>query len=406
MGGMKISRRSQVPPFAVMEILAAANARRSAGEPVISLCAGQPSAGAPSAVRRRAAALLADGDLGYTEAIGVPALRRALAEHYGRWYGVDVDPARVAVTTGSSGGFLLAFLAAFEPGDRVALARPGYPAYRNILTALGVEAVELDCGPDSRFQPTPALLDEAYDDGGLAGLVLASPANPTGTMVDADELDALARWCADHDVRLISDEIYHGLTYGSRSATAAGLGDQGAVVVSSFSKYWAMTGWRLGWLVLPPDLVPAVDALAGNLALCPPALAQHAAVEAFTPESYAECDTLVESCTRSRDLLLRRLPELGWSVAPPDGAFYLYADLGDRVGPGGQAPDSVAWCEQLLEDTGVALTPGTDFDTAAGHRYVRLSFAADVDVVDEAVTRIVAWQGGVERSPDRPGGPA
>lgn len=423
---MKISRRSQVPPFAVMEILAAANARRDAGQPVISLCAGQPSAGAPSAVRERAVALLADGDLGYTEAIGVPALRRALADHYRRWYEVDVDPGRVAVTTGSSGGFLLAFLAAFEPGDRVALARPGYPAYRNILTALGVEVVELDCGPGSRFKPTPALLAEAHDAAGLDGVVLASPANPTGTMVSAEELAALAGWCAEHDVRLISDEIYHGISFGSSFATAARYADQGAVVVSSFSKYWAMTGWRLGWLVLPPDLVPPVDALAGNLALCPPALAQHAAVEAFTPEAYAECDALVEGYARSRDLLLRRLPDLGWTVAPPDGAFYLYADLGDvglggsslgssslgepgpgtsgfgEPGPGtpdpgtpdpaGPTVDSVAWCEQLLEDTGVALTPGTDFDTAAGHRYVRLSFAASVDTVDEAVDRIAAWQ--------------
>ncbi|WP_437280584.1 aminotransferase class I/II-fold pyridoxal phosphate-dependent enzyme [Sorangium sp. So ce375] len=384
---MRISRRSQVPPFAVMEVLAAANARRAAGESVISLCAGQPGSGAPAVVRERAAALLAEGDLGYTEALGIPALRRALAEHYGRWYGVDLDPSSVALTTGSSGGFLLAFLAAFEPGDRVALARPGYPAYRNILRSLGVEVVELPCGPASRFQPTTSQLMAAHDGGKLDGLILASPANPTGTMVDAAELDAMARWCAEHGVRLVSDEIYHGLTYGAwagRQATAARYGDAGAIVVSSFSKYWAMTGWRLGWLVLPPDLVPTVDALAGNLALCPPALAQHAALAALTPEAYAEADRLVEGYAAARDLLLRRLPELGWKVAPPDGAFYLYADVG--------TDDSVAWCERLLADTGVALTPGTDFDGAGGARYVRLSFAAPVEQVDEAVTRIVAWQ--------------
>ncbi|MDT0166337.1 aminotransferase class I/II-fold pyridoxal phosphate-dependent enzyme [Actinotalea sp. AC32] len=384
---MKVSRRSQVPPFAVMQVLAAANARRAAGEPVISLCAGQPTAGAPTSVREAARQALADGDLGYTEAVGTPALRLAIAEHYGRWYGVDVDPARVAVTTGSSGAFLLAFLAAFEPGDRVLLARPGYPAYRNILVALGVEVVEVGCGPESRYQPTTAHLTEAYYAGGLDGVVLASPANPTGTMVDADGLAAIADWCAEYDVRLVSDEIYHGITYGDgaqQQATAARYGDAGAVVVSSFSKYWAMTGWRLGWLVLPPDLVPAVDALAGNLALCPPALAQHAALAALTPEAYAECDALVAGYAATRELLLRRLPELGWRVAPPDGAFYLYADVG--------TDDSVAWCERLLADTGVALTPGTDFDPVDGHRWVRLSFAASTALVDEAVTRIAAWQ--------------
>ncbi|NCT91061.1 aminotransferase class I/II-fold pyridoxal phosphate-dependent enzyme [Cellulomonas sp. APG4] len=385
---MKIARRAEVPPFAVMQVLAAANQRRAAGASVLSLCAGQPGAPAPAAVRARAAELLAHGrDLGYTEAVGTPELRRAIAEHYGRWYGTDVDPARVVVTTGSSGAFLLAFLAAFEPGDRVALARPGYPAYRNILRALGVEVVELDCGPESRFQPTTAHLMTTYYEGGLDGLVLASPANPTGTMVDAAELDSLAQWCAEHDVRLVSDEIYHGITYGdgpTAQASAAGYGEQGAVVVSSFSKYWAMTGWRLGWLVLPPELVPPVDALAGNLALCPPTLAQHAAVAAFEQRSYDECEAHVAGYAAARDLLLRRLPELGWSVAPPDGAFYLYADVGTH--------DSVAWCERLLADTGVALTPGTDFDGVDGGRHVRISFAADVSEVDEAVDRIAAWQ--------------
>jgi aspartate/methionine/tyrosine aminotransferase len=389
---MRIARRAQVPPFAVMEVLAAANARRAAGEPVISLCAGQPTAGAPAAVRRAAAEALAGADLGYTEAVGVPALRAQIARHYDRWYGVDVEPSRVAVTTGSSGAFLLAFLAAFEPGDRVLLARPGYPAYRNILTSLGVEVVEVPCGPESRYQPTTTHLTAAYYDGGLDGVVLASPANPTGTMVDADELAALATWCAEYDVRLVSDEIYHGIVYGEaagRQATAARFGDEGAVVVSSFSKYWGMTGWRLGWVVLPRDLVPAVDALAGNLALCPPALAQHAALAAFTDEAYAEADALVQGYATTRDLLLRRLPELGWQVAPPDGAFYLYADVG--------TDDAVGWCARLLADTGVALTPGTDFDPVDGHRWVRVSFAAATEHVEEAVDRVVAWQGRAQR---------
>lgn len=387
---MKVSRRAQVPPFAVMEVLAAANARRDAGESIVNLCAGQPFHGAAPVVRERAAALLTAGDHGYTEAAGIPALRRALAEHYGRWYDLEVDPARVAVTTGSSGGFLLTFLAAFEVGDRVALTRPGYPAYRNILRSLGCEVVELPCGPETRYQPTVQQLTAAYYEGGLDGVVVASPANPTGTMIGAAQLEQLAGWCAEYDVRLISDEIYHGLTYGparAEQATAARYTDSGAVVVSSFSKYWAMTGWRLGWLVLPDDLVGPVDALAGNVALCPPAMAQHAALAALSPEGYAAAEADVERYEASRALLLARLPELGWTrVAPADGAFYLYADIA------ASGLDSVTWCERLLAEAGVAMTPGTDFDTVDGHSWVRLSFASPVEVIDEAVDRIVAWQ--------------
>lgn len=384
---MKVAARAQVPPFAVMEIIAAANARRAAGEGVLNLCAGEPVSGASEAVRARAVEVLTSEDLGYTEALGVPALRAAIAGHYRDRYGEEVDPARVAVTTGSSGGFLLTFLAAFDAGDRVALARPGYPAYANILAALGCEVVDLPCGPETRYQPTVAQL-EALDEP-VAGLVVASPANPTGTMIDPDELDALARWCGDHDVRLVSDEIYHGITYDDATtvATAARFGDTGAVVVNSFSKYWAMTGWRLGWLVLPDDLVGVVGALAGNVALCPPALAQHAAVAALGPEGYAAAARNVERYAEARAHVLGRLDELGWArVAPADGAFYVYADVS------ASGLDSVTWCARLLDEAGVALTPGTDFDPADGHRWVRLSFASSVDVVREAVDRIVAWQ--------------
>lgn len=390
---MKVSRRAQVPAFAVMEVLAAANARRAAGEPVLNLCAGEPSTGASEAVRHRAIELLTAGDLGYTESMGAPPLRAAIAEHYGRWYDVEVAPEQVAVTTGSSGGFMLAFLAAFDVGDRVALARPGYPAYRNILTSLGCEVVELDCGPETRYQPTISQLQEAYYAGGLDGLVVASPANPTGTMIPADELAALARWCEEFDVRLVSDEIYHGITYDEpgtdavATATAASYLGSGAIVVNSFSKYWAMTGWRLGWLVLPDDLVSAVDALASNVALCPPALAQHAGTAAFSAEGYAAARANVEQYRESRRLVLDRLDELGWDpVAPADGAFYVYADV-SRSGL-----DSVTWCERLLAETGVALTPGTDFDGVRGRDWVRLSFAAAPEVVAEAVDRIVVWQ--------------
>ncbi len=391
---MKVSRRSHVPPFAVMEVLAEANRLRDAGASVLNLCAGEPSTGASDVVRRRAIELLEHGDLGYTESLGVPALRRAIAEHYDRWYGVEVDPVRVAVTTGSSGGFLLAFLAAFDVGDRVALARPGYPAYKNILRALGCEVVELDCGPETRYQPTVSQLMEAYYGGGLDGLVLASPANPTGTMILPAELDAVATWCADHDVRLVSDEIYHGITYGEPAGasaaalpTAARYVGDGAVVVNSFSKYWAMTGWRLGWLVLPDELVGPVDALAGNVALSPPALAQHAGVAAFSPEGYAAAAENVARYAASRELVLARLDDLGWArVAPADGAFYVYADVS------GDGLDSVAWCERLLAEAGVALTPGTDFDGVHGGDWVRLSFAAAPETVAEAVERIVAWR--------------
>jgi len=384
---MKVSRRAHVPPFAVMEIIADANARRAAGQSVLNLCAGEPATGASDVVRDRAARLLAEGDLGYTESLGAPALRREIAEHYQRWYGVSVDPARVAVTTGSSGAFMLAFLAAFDVGDRVALARPGYPAYKNILTALGCEVVELDCGPGTRYQPTVAQL--AALDEPLDGLMVASPANPTGTMIRPDEMTALVRHCATRGIRLISDEIYHGITYSPSAITVTGaqFPAQGVVVVNSFSKYWAMTGWRLGWLVLPEDLVAPVDALASNVALCPPALAQHAAIAAFSPAGYAAADENVVRYAACRQLLLTRLPELGWTrVAPADGAFYLYADVS------ASGLDSITWCARLLAEAGVALTPGTDFDAVDGASWVRLSFASSEAVVGEAVDRIVAWQ--------------
>src|SRR4051794_24712720 len=383
---MKVATRAHVPPFAVMEILAAANARKAAGESILNLCAGEPSTGASEVVRQRAIDLLTAGDLGYTEALGAPGMRAAIAQHYRDWYSVDIDPARIAVTTGSSGGFMLAFLAAFDVGDRVALGVPGYPAYANILAALGCEVVTLPCGPETRYQPTVAQLEDLSEP--IDGLVVASPANPTGTMIDPAELAALAQWCGRNGVRLISDEIYHAIPYDSSvPPTAASYLSDGAVVVNSFSKYWAMTGWRLGWLVLPDDLVTAVDALAGNVALCPPALAQHAGIAALSPEGDAAARQNVERYAAAREHLLARLPELGWSrIAPADGAFYLYADIS------ASGLDSITWCARLLDEAGVALTPGTDFDPVDGHHWVRLSFASSVDVVSEAVDRIIAWQ--------------
>ncbi len=395
-----MSSRGEVPAFEVMAVLDRVAAMRAAGRDVISLCAGEPSGGAPTDVRERAVrALGGDQDLGYTPSLGLPDLRRAIAGHYARWYDLEVDPARVAITTGASGAFVLLFLAAFDAGDRVAVTRPGYPAYRNLLHALGVDVVEVPVGAASGFQPTVAALDEQVAAGrALHGLVLASPANPTGSMVDRAGLAALTEWCQMHDVRLISDEIYHGITYpadpkvpDARGVSAASL-DPEATVVSSFSKYWGMTGWRLGWSLVPAGLRDAVDALAGNAALCPPALAQVAALGAFTERSYAEADARVERLADARHLLLDSLDRLRWGpVAPAAGAFYLWAGIGELLG---DHPDSVAWCRALLDQTGVALVPGTDSDAVDGGAFVRLSFAAGRTAVAEAIERIVDFQSG------------
>jgi aspartate/methionine/tyrosine aminotransferase len=396
---LAVAARALVPPFQVMDILARVAQLRASGRSVISLCAGEPGGGAPSGVSARAAAIHAAGTpLTYTPALGITELREAIAGHYRRWYGLDVPARNVAVTTGSSGAFMLLFLAAFNAGDKVALARPGYPAYKNILRALGVEVVELDCGPGTRFQPTPGLLDAAVrEHGPLAGLVLASPANPTGTMVTRPELSALTHWCAENSARLISDEIYHGITYPEPNApdprgVCAWEADVSGAVISSFSKYWGMTGWRLGWALVPDDLVDAVDALAGNVALCPPAPAQMAAVEAFSEASYAEAEAFVSEFSLSREFLLGSLDRLCWGdAAPADGAFYLYADLGPAMA--GFA-DSAAYCSALLEAEGVAVVPGLDFDAVGGGRTVRLSFAAGLDAVQAGVERIVRFQDG------------
>lgn len=385
------SKRSEVPPFEVMTVLDQVAMLRAQGGDVISLCAGEPAGGAPSPVNAAAAELHSSGrPFGYTPALGIWPLREALAVHYRRWYGIDVSPSEVAITTGSSGAFMLAFLAAFDAGDRVALARPGYPAYRNILSSLGCEVVDIDCGPEVRFQPTVEQLSAEHAVRPLAGVILASPANPTGTMVTRDELAALVRWCDDNQVLLISDEIYHGVTYGgSRGDSAREFGNN-AVVVSSWSKYWGMTGWRLGWMIAPPELIGAVDALAGNLALCPPAPAQVAALASFTEEAYAQCDAAVAGFSRARQLLLGAHERLGWGVAAPaDGAFYYYADLGPQLELFGS---SSAYAAALLKATGVALTPGTDFDSRLGHRTVRISFAAGEEAIAEAIERIVAFQ--------------
>lgn len=384
---MTASRRAAVPPFHVMDVWAAAGERQRTHGDLVNLSAGQPSTGAPAAVRAAATAAIADEVLGYTVALGVPELRAAIAGHYARTYGVDVPPEQVAVTTGSSGGFLLAFLSAFDVGDRVAMARPGYPCYRNILAALGCEVVELPCGPQTRYQPTVAMLEAL--DGPVAGLVVASPANPTGTVLAPAELAELAAHCAGTGVQLVSDEIYHGISYpGSPATSCAWETSRDAIVVNSFSKYFSMTGWRLGWLLLPPRLLRAADRLAGNFTVCPPALAQRAALGAFEPESYAEADGHVQRYRINRDLLLDGLPRLGVTrVAPPDGAFYVYADV-SRFLDSGTSMDLVY---RLLADVGVALAPGRDFDPIDGDGWVRFSCAGSTADVREALRRIGGW---------------
>jgi aspartate/methionine/tyrosine aminotransferase len=377
--------RADVPPFHVMDLLALAHERQRSHCDLLNLVAGQPSTPAPRAVREAAAHALDNDVLGYTVAIGVPELREAICGHHARVHGLDVSPDEVVVTTGSSGGFLLAFLAAFEAGDRVAIARPGYPCYRNVLTALGCEVVELPTGPESRFQPTVTMLEEL--DRPVAGLVVASPANPTGTMLSPEELAALARWCDEHEVRLISDEIYHGITYeGTVPQSSAWETSREAVVFNSFSKYFSMTGWRLGWMLVPPELRRAVDVLTGNFSICPPVLAQRAAVAAFDQDAYDECDSHVARYARNRGVLIDGLRSLGIDrLAPADGAFYVYADVGHLT------TDTMAWSRRLLAETGVALAPGIDFDTVDGDRFVRLSFAGQEAEMVAALDRLGRW---------------
>ncbi|WP_235737010.1 pyridoxal phosphate-dependent aminotransferase [Nocardioides alcanivorans] len=382
-----VASRANVPPFHVMDLLAAAQARQESHGDLINMVAGQPSTGAPTAVRNEAIRLLTSGDpLGYSVASGVPELRDRIAEHHRSWHGLDIDRDDVVVTTGSSGGFLLAFLAAFETGDRVAMARPGYPCYRNVLQALGCEVVEFDCGPEVRFQPTVAALEDLVAaTGPIRGLVVASPANPTGTMLAPEELAALATWCETNGVQLISDEIYHGIEHHDADLGHASAWNTSreAVVFCSFSKYFSMTGWRIGWMLVPKRLRRAVDVLTGNFTICPPVIAQRAAVAAFTDESYAELDSHVRRYTANRELLLDRLPRLGiHELAPADGAFYAYADITHLT------DDSMQWTHDLLDATGVAVAPGIDFDTRTGNRFVRFSFAGSVDEIATGLDRL------------------
>jgi aspartate/methionine/tyrosine aminotransferase len=339
---------------------------------------GQPGTPAPEGARRAAeAALRAGVPLGYTEALGRHSLRLRIVQHYRDWYGVTVDVARVVITTGASGAFPLAFLAAFDVGDRVALVAPYYPPCVNILRALGMVPVVLPAAAEHRFQPTVALLEQL--DPLPDGLIVASPGNPSGTMLHADDFRAIAAWCVANRVRLISDEIYHGLHWESGITTAAGI--DGAVTINSFSKYFSMTGWRVGWMVLPEDLARPVECLAQNFFICAPHVSQVAAEAAF--DCHAELQENLARYRRSRAFLLEALPGVGFSrLSPAEGAFYLFADVADRT------EDSVAFCQRMLTEAGVAMTPGVDFDAVRGRHFVRLSYCAPEADIVQAVARL------------------
>lgn len=378
------SRRSAVPPFIVMDVMEAAAAREAQGHGVIHMEVGQPGTPAPRAALEAVRGALDRDTLGYTVALGLPALRARIAAHYQRRYGLHVAPERVVVTTGSSAGFVLAFLALFDVGERVGLPSPGYPCYRHILTTLGQSPVILETGAAGRWMPTAAQIEAAAKDNGLAGLVLASPANPTGTMLEGARLSEIAATCGRLGVRLVSDEIYHGLTYGAvREETAlAHSGD--AIVINSFSKYFSMTGWRVGWLVVPEALVRPIERLAQNLYISPPTVAQVAAIGAFDGLDELEANKRVYA--ENRALLLTELPKAGLErIVPPDGAFYLYVDVGEFT------DDSAAFTREMLAELGIAATPGVDFDAERGARYVRFCYAGTTADMAEAARRLKGW---------------
>lgn len=374
---MKTSRRSAVPPFMVMDVMERARIAEAAGRDIVHMEVGQPSTPAPRLAREAAARAVADAPLGYTVGLGLPALREGIARLYARRHGLSLDPGRVVVTAGSSGAFVLAFLALFEAGDRVALGDPAYPSYRNILSALGVGTQRIETGPESRWQPGPDSLGDAD------GLLVASPANPTGAMLDRVQLAALAQACASRGAAFISDEIYHGLSYGRPSVSALEVTDD-VVVINSFSKYWSMTGWRVGWMVVPPEMVRTIERLAQNLFICPPHVSQVAALAALDAEE--ECERFRMAYARNREILLDELPAAGFrDFAPPDGAFYLYADVR------GLTDDSLVFCDRMLAEAGVAATPGWDFDPVRGGGYVRLSFAGSEAAMIEGAKRLKTW---------------
>ncbi len=379
----KPSRRAAVAPFMAMDVLRQARRLEQAGRHIIHMELGEPGAPAPRLVRAAAVAALEGGALGYGEALGDAVLRDRIARHYAEHYGAQVAPESVIVTTGSSGAFLLAFLAGFDAGARIGVVQPGYPAYANILEALGLIVSPIEVGAETRFAPTAELIEVAHRRERLDGLLLMSPANPTGAMIAPAELEKICAFCDDAGVSLVSDEIYHRLEYEGRAETALRFSHD-AIVVNSFSKYYAMTGWRLGWAIAPESLARPMERLQQSLAICAPTLSQRAALAAF--DAGEELEAIKASYAQSRTLLLRRLPQIGLPLfAPPDGAFYIYADVSHMT------TDSTRFCSDLLEEIGVAVTPGVDFDRARGASTLRLSFAGSPEDVALGVERLGAW---------------
>jgi aspartate/methionine/tyrosine aminotransferase len=377
---MKISARADVAPFYAMEVLKAANEKAARGDSVLHLEVGEPGRGAPAGAIAAAHAALDGGGIGYTEAFGLMDLRRRIARYYQETHGVDIPLDRIAVTTGSSGGFVLSLITAFDVGDRVALGVPCYPAYRNMFKALGIEPVYLRTTMATRFQPTPEMLAEA---GPVDGLLIASPANPTGTMLIGQPLTDIIDHCNSEGIRLISDEVYHGITYGQQAETILGRAP-GGIVLNGFSKYYGMTGWRLGWMILPQDMAAPMERVAQNLYISSNAVSQRAALAAF--DCGEELEGNVEVYRRNRDILLDALPRAGITEsAPTDGAFYIFANVSRFTN------DSIDFCARLLAETGVAVTPGIDFDSEEGHAYVRISFAGETETVRDAADRLVSW---------------
>ncbi len=373
-----------ISSFVAMDMMREANRLAAAGRSIVHLETGQPSTGAPALVREAAVHAIGADTLGYTEALGLPALRSRIARHYGERYGLDIDPARIVATTGSSAGLMLAFLALTAPGGRVGMARPSYPCYRNIAVALGMEPVEISCRAEDGFQPTAAVLDGL--NGPLDLLLVASPANPTGVVLPEQRLAEIAGWCRSAGVPLVADEVYHGLTYAGPATTALAV-DPDAIVLNGFSKYYSMTGWRLGWMIVPEPRLRQIECLAQNLYIAPPSVSQHAAIAAF--EATEELETNRARYAVNRRILLEGLARIGLEVpASPDGAFYIYARLP------ADCPDSTDIAHRWLNEAGVAVTPGIDFDTVDGQRFVRLGYAGATDDIAEAVVRLERWRAG------------
>lgn len=376
---MRISTRSAVDPFIVMDVMQAASAAEAAGRHIIHMEVGQPGTGAPKGAARALSNAMAEGPLGYTVALGLPALRARIAQMYGEWYNVDLDPARVVITPGSSGGFILTFTALFDTGDMVGIGAPGYPSYRQILKALALNPIDLPSAAENRYQPVPA----DFKDMDLAGLLVASPANPTGTMLDRSAMSALIGACADKGASFISDEIYHGVEYEKKAVTALELTDD-CYVINSFSKYFSMTGWRVGWMVVPEDHVRVVERIAQNMFICAPHASQIAALAAMDCDD--ELQANMDVYRTNRAMMLEGLKAAGFTnFAPPDGAFYVYADVSELT------DDSRAFAAEILDKAGVAVTPGLDFDPIRGHETLRFSYARSSADIAEGLARLARF---------------